>query len=90
MSWINGFGIENVEDKGALSCGFYFVYNIESKEEFQCLRMRFIVLKRMVVYKIIQVSMVECIEEERLSFLKAQNFNLLIIWEQFYLSEMSV
>lgn len=38
-----------------------------------------IVLKRMVVYKIIQVSMVECIEEEGLSFLKAQNFNLLIM-----------
>lgn len=62
----------------------------ESKEEFQCLRMRVIMLKRMVVYKIIQVSMVECIEEERFSLLKAQNFNLLIIWEQFYLSEMSL
>lgn len=66
------------------------LYITECKEEFQCLRMRFIMLKRMVVYKIIQVSMVECSEEERLSFLKAQNFNLLIIWEQFYLSEMSV
>ena len=68
MSWINGFGIENVEDKGALSYGFYFVYNIESKEEFQCLRMRVIILKRMVVYKKVQVSMVECIEQRGFHF----------------------